>query len=56
MPRKTNEQVTAQIAEAMDEVMQSQSNPQKQLEIVLSFLKAGKFKSNFRTQRGFEKT
>ena len=50
MPRKTNEQVASQIAEAMDEVMQSQSNPQKQLEIVLSFLKAGMSGPNHRAR------
>ena len=41
MPRKANEQIASQIAEAMEEVMTSLINPQKQLEIVLSFLKAG---------------
>lgn len=56
MPRKNTEQIVAQIAEAMDEVIQSQSNPQKQLEIVLSYLKAGCLMSNLRAFRFTQQT
>lgn len=56
MPRKNNEQIASQIAEAMDEVMLSQSNPQKQLEIMFSLIKAGDFPPNVRTKHCAQQT